>query len=130
MTSLGRPRSLPRRILQSIDWVLVTLVAGIVTLALINLNSAGQGDWTGKIQTQIRWLGLGTIAAACVAALDYRVLHRVAYAAYGFGFMLLGLVPLVVIIVIHLLVLLLIVMVQAVIQMVTVLLTKTTNVLK
>ena len=84
MTTLGRPRSLPRRIFQAIDWVLVTLVAGIVTLALINLNSAGAGDWTGKIQTQIRWLGLGTIAAACVAALDYRVLaDRIIHGTLG-----------------------------------------------
>jgi rod shape determining protein RodA len=92
---LGRPRSLPRRIFHAIDWVLVTLLAGIVTLALINLNSAGTGDWTGKIQTQIRWLGLGTIATAVVASLDYRVLHRVAYAAYGFGMILLAAVPMV-----------------------------------
>lgn len=93
MTALGRPRSLVRRIVRSIDWVLVTLIAGIVALALINLNSAGAGDWTGKIQTQIRWLGLGTIAALIVAALDYRVLHRVAYLAYLFALVLLGLVP-------------------------------------
>lgn len=93
MTALGRPRSLARRIFQAIDWVIVTLVAGIITLALINLNSAGAGDWTGKIQTQIRWLGLGTIAAIVVASLDYRVLHRTAYAAYAFGLGLLALVP-------------------------------------
>jgi rod shape determining protein RodA len=95
VSMLGRPRSLPRRIFHAIDWVLVTLLAGIVTLALINLNSAGTGDWTGKIQTQIRWLGLGTIATAVVASLDYRVLHRVAYAAYGFGMILLAAVPMV-----------------------------------
>jgi rod shape determining protein RodA len=95
VTALGRPRSLPRRVFQAIDWVLVTLVAGIVTLALINLNSAGAGDWTGKIQTQIRWLGLGTIAATIVACLDYRILHRFAYAAYVFGLGLLMLVPLI-----------------------------------
>lgn len=95
MTALGRPRSLPRRVFQAIDWVIVTLVAGIVTLALLNLNSAGAGDWTGKIQTQIRWLGLGTIAATIVASLDYRILHRFAYLAYAFGLGLLALVPLV-----------------------------------
>ena len=76
MSTLGRSRSLPHRIFHSIDWVIVTLVAGIVTLALINLNSAGSGDWTGKIQTQIRWIGLGTIATIVVASLDYRVLYR------------------------------------------------------
>lgn len=93
MTALGRPRSGFRRLVRSIDWVVVTLVGGIVALALINLNSAGAGDWSGKIQVQMRWLGLGTVAAVFVAALDYRVLHRLAYAAYLFGLGLLGLVP-------------------------------------
>ena len=93
MTTLGRPRSLPRRLLQSIDWVIVTLVAGIITLALINLNSAGAGDWTGKIQTQIRWLGLGSIAAVLVGSLDYRVLHRLPYVAHLFSLALLGPLP-------------------------------------
>jgi rod shape determining protein RodA len=93
VTAIGRPRSLVRRIVRGVDWVIVTLVVGIVALALVNLNSAGAGDWTGKIQTQIRWLGLGGAAALFVAALDYRVLHRVAYAAYAFGLGLLALVP-------------------------------------
>lgn len=93
MTTLGRPRSLVSRLVRGIDWVIVTLVAGIIALALINLNSAGAGDWTGKIQTQIRWLGLGTIAAAIVGALDYRVFHRLAYLAYAGGLGLLALVP-------------------------------------
>lgn len=95
MTAIGRPRSLARRIVRNVDWVVVTLVVGIVALALVNLNSAGAGDWTGKIQTQIRWLGLGTIVAAIVAALDYRVLHRLAYLAYLFGLGLLALVPMI-----------------------------------
>ena len=95
MTAIGRPRSLVRRIVRGVDWVIVTLVAGIVALALVNLNSAGVGDWTGKIQTQIRWLGLGTIAAIVVASLDYRFLHRIAYAAYIFGLGLLALVPMI-----------------------------------
>lgn len=95
MTMLGSPRSPLRRLARQVDWVIVTLVAGIVALALINLNSAGTGDWTGKIQVQIRWLGLGTLAAIVVACFDYRVFHRFAYPAYVFGLGLLGLVPIV-----------------------------------
>ncbi len=95
MTMLGRPRALHHRILQSIDWVIVTLVMGIIALALINLNSAGAGDWTGKIQTQIRWVILGMVSATIVAALDYRTLYRFAYVAYLGGLGLLVAVPLV-----------------------------------
>ena len=95
MTMIGRPRSLVRRLVLAVDWVVVTLIAGIIALALINLNSAGAGDWTGKIQIQMRWLGLGSVAAVIVAALDYRLLHRLAYLAYFGGLGLLGLVPLI-----------------------------------
>lgn len=95
MTALGRPRSLVRRLVRQVDWVIVTLVVGIVALALINLNSSATGDWSGKIQVQIRWLGLGTLAAILVASLDYRVIRRFAYVAYFAGLGLLALVPIV-----------------------------------
>ncbi|MCA9638107.1 MAG: rod shape-determining protein RodA [Myxococcales bacterium] len=95
MSRLGAPPTRMGRLLRSIDWVVVTLAIGIVALALINLNSASSSAWSGKVQTQMRWIGLGTIAATIVAALDYRVLYRLAYPAYAFGVGLLALVPLV-----------------------------------
>lgn len=95
MSRLGPPRTRLGRVLRGIDWVVVTLAIGIITLAIINLNSASASAWSGKVQTQIRWIGLGTVVAAVVAALDYRLLYRVAYAAYAFGVGLLALVPLV-----------------------------------
>lgn len=77
---------------RSIDWVVVLLAAGIITLALINLDSTEGGGWTGKlVRDQLLNVVIGTVLMAGVAALDYRVLYRVAYPVYaiGFGFVLL-----------------------------------------
>ncbi len=93
MRRLGGPKTRIGRLIGAIDWVVVTLVAVIVTLAIINLNSASGSAWSGKIQTQIRWISIGAVAAAIVAAFDYRFLYRMAYAAYAFGVGLLVLVP-------------------------------------
>lgn len=81
------------RLRRSVDWVVVTLALAIVALAILNLNSAGGGDWTGRVATQLRWVGLGTIAMFVVAAIDYRIMYRAAYAAYAVGVGLLALVP-------------------------------------
>ncbi len=90
---LDDPRSWVARIRHSIDWVVVTLTVAIVTLAVINLNSAGAGDWTGRVAIQLRWIGLGTVAMFFVTAIDHRIVYRVGYAAYAFGVTLLVLVP-------------------------------------
>jgi rod shape determining protein RodA len=75
------------RFIRSIDWVIVLLAAGIITLALINLDSAQGGGWTGKLTRQhLRMIGLGTFLMAAVAAIDYRVFYRVAYPVYAIGF--------------------------------------------
>ncbi len=92
--TLDRPQDLFSRLRRSVDWVVVIVVFSVITLAVFNLNSAGKGDWTGRVATQLRWVGLGTIAMFVVTAIDYRVIYRGAYAAYGFGVLLLGLVPL------------------------------------
>jgi len=92
-SSLERPTDLLSRIRRSIDWVVVIVTFSIVTLAIINLNSAGKGDWSGRVATQLRWVGLGTLVMFTVTALDYKVLYRGAYAAYAVGVGLLALVP-------------------------------------
>jgi hypothetical protein len=45
------------------------------------------------VETQIRWLVLGTVTMFAMTATDYRVLYRGAYAAYALGVGLLMLVP-------------------------------------
>lgn len=90
---LGGPPGLLSRLRHSIDWVVVILAVAIITLALINLNSAGAGDWTGRVAIQMRWVTLGTVVMFVVTAIDYRVIYRGAYAAYAVGVFLLMLVP-------------------------------------
>lgn len=92
MTDLGRPRGLLGRIRRSVDWVVLTIAFALVTLAFINLNSAGATSWSPRVQAQAGWFGVGLVAMLAVTALDYRVLHRLAYPAYAFGIGLLGLV--------------------------------------
>ncbi len=90
---LGTPVGLWARIKESLDWVVLTLAFSITTLAVVNLDSAGIGDWTGKVEVQLRWVGIGSVAMLVFAALDYRIIYRSAYVAYFGGLMLLALVP-------------------------------------
>lgn len=91
--TLDQPQDPVSRIRRSVDWVVVIITFSIIALAVVNLNSAGKGDWSGRVATQVRWIGLGTVAMFAVTALDYRVIHRAAYAAYAVGVGLLALVP-------------------------------------
>jgi rod shape determining protein RodA len=90
---LETPRTLLSRVRQSVDWVVVTLVFSVMILAVVNLNSAGSGDWTGRVATQLRWIGLCTIVMFTVTAMDHKLIYRMSYAAYAFGIGLLMLVP-------------------------------------
>ncbi len=86
------PQTWWTKLRRSIDWVIVTLTIGIITLALINLNSATGGEWSDPlIADQLRFVAIGTIMMIGAAALDYRVYYRVAYPLYviGFSFVLL-----------------------------------------
>jgi rod shape determining protein RodA len=86
------PQTWWTRLRRSIDWVIVTITIGIVTLGLINLNSADGGGWTGEqVQGQLRFVAIGVLLMFGAAAVDYRVYYRVAYPLYaiGFGFVVL-----------------------------------------
>ncbi|KIG18300.1 Rod shape-determining protein RodA [Enhygromyxa salina] len=81
---------------RSIDWVVITLTFGIITLALINLNSTEGGDWSGElVRDQLRFVGIGTVLMIGVAAVDYRVYYRMAYPLYAIGVGFVLLVPIV-----------------------------------
>jgi len=75
--------------------VIVTLTVGIVGLALLNLNSADGGDWTGTlILDQIGKVAIGLVLMMGAAAIDYRLYHRLAYIIFGGGLFLVVLVNL------------------------------------
>lgn len=90
---LDDPRGWLARVRQSIDWVVVSLAFAVIALALVNLNSAGAGDWSGRVATQGRWVAIGVVVMFIVTAIDPKVMYRVAYIAYSFGVGLLMLVP-------------------------------------
>jgi rod shape determining protein RodA len=86
------PQTWWTRLRRSIDWVIVTITIGIVTLALINLNSADGGGWTGEqVRGQLQMVAIGVLLMFGSASVDYRVYYRVAYPLYaiGFGFVML-----------------------------------------
>ena len=78
-----------------LDAVLVLLTALLVSVAVVNLNSAGAGDWTGLVRGQIGFVLVGAVAMFTVAFLDYRVLYRLGYTIYGVGLALVVLVAVV-----------------------------------
>lgn len=89
------PQTWWSRLRHSIDWVLVTLTIGIITLGLINLDSATGGDWKGDmVRGQLGMIAMGTVLMAAAAAIDYRVYYRIAYPAYatGLAFVLLAII--------------------------------------
>ena len=83
--SLVRPSGLWARIWLEVDWVIIVLTICIVTLGLVNLRSAGGGEWQGYVRDQANWVAIGSLLMGAFAVIDYRVFHRAAYAAYGLG---------------------------------------------
>ena len=86
------PQTWWTRLRRSIDWVIVLLTAGIVILALINLDSAEGGGWEGKLfREQVVFVGIGIVMMIGAASIDYRFYYRAAYPIYaiGVGFVLL-----------------------------------------
>lgn len=81
------PQTWWTRLRRSIDWVLVTLTIGIITIALINLDSATGGGWKSEfVADQLRFIVIGTLMMIGAASIDYRIYYRVAYPAYAIGF--------------------------------------------
>lgn len=83
--SLTRPSGFWPRFWREVDWVIVALTVCIVTLGLVNLNSAGSGEWQGYVRDQANWVAIGTVMMGMLAVVDYRVMYRAGYMAYGAG---------------------------------------------
>ena len=96
MTTFEAPGGWFRRLRENVDWVVLSLTLGIITIALINLDSASGGGWDGRfVADQIRFVMVGAVAMGVTAALDYRLYFRLAYPMYAAGLALVVLVTLV-----------------------------------
>ena len=68
-----------RRLLQNVDWSLLagaTVLAGLSTMTLASLHPGRAGSAVAL--RQVAWFGIGLVALAVVASLDYRKLVRLA----------------------------------------------------
>jgi rod shape determining protein RodA len=84
--------TLSSRARDHIDWPLFIVVAIIAVLGVVNLYSATSVYFnTSKAGlaeiyiNQVYWLAIGGVAAAIVAAIDYRHIERFAYVIYTLG---------------------------------------------
>jgi rod shape determining protein RodA len=82
-----------RRLVQNFDWMLLSLVLVLAAMGIVNLYSAtfeGSG-MSDTVRRQLVSLGLGVIAAAVLAAIDYRHYERLAVPVFGVAIALLAL---------------------------------------
>ena len=86
---IEQPRDLMSRLRQSIDWVVVVLAFAVIALAVINLNSAGKGDWSGRVATQLRWTHPRSLGYLVANTLGAGVLAWLAWTSRDWGFLLL-----------------------------------------
>jgi rod shape determining protein RodA len=77
---------------QHFDWPLFIAVILLATCGVVNLFSATASTKLTLATQQIYWFAVGTGVFLAIAALDYRVLNRMAYLLYVFGLLALVLV--------------------------------------
>jgi rod shape determining protein RodA len=82
-----------RRLLKSIDWVLLILVLAVVSIGILNLYSAGLNQASSRTTQlyikQLYWLAIGLGLMFFMTSFDYRRLERLAYPFYWFSIILL-----------------------------------------
>jgi len=74
-----------RRLLQNFDWALLALIVVLVTMGIVNLNSAthaGPG-LAEEVQRQLLAIGIGGVAFFLTVAIDYRHYERLALPLFG-----------------------------------------------
>jgi rod shape determining protein RodA len=75
-----------RRLLQNVDWPLLSAVLGLTVLSAATLSSLTVGRAGGSVMLrQLGWVGVGILALLIVASVDYRKLVRLAPAMYLVG---------------------------------------------
>lgn len=83
---LGGPE---RRLWRNLPWVLLAFAAGIALVSVVNLASASRAHHAPVWIDQSIWFVMGITASIIGLAVDYRVLHRLAWPFYGLVLLLL-----------------------------------------
>ena len=75
-----------RRLLQNVDWLLLAIAAGLLTMSAVTLSSLHVGRTGGGVAVrQLAWVGVGALVLLILAGLDYRQLIRIAPLVYMLG---------------------------------------------
>jgi rod shape determining protein RodA len=69
-----------RRLLQNFDWALLALIAILLTMGIVNLNSATHAvsGLAEEVRRQMLAIGIGSVAFLVALAIDYRHFERLA----------------------------------------------------
>ena len=74
-----------RRSLQNFDWALLVLIAVLLAMGIVNLNSATHAvsGLAGEVRRQLLAIAVGGLAFVLVVAIDYRHYERLALPIFG-----------------------------------------------
>jgi rod shape determining protein RodA len=72
-----------RDIVGRLPWALIVPVVALCAVAVINLASAARNSEAHVPWAQLRWYGVGLVAAGLAAVIDYRRFEQMAYFVYG-----------------------------------------------
>jgi len=77
--------AIDRRLLQNFDWALLALIAILLTMGLVNLNSATHAvsGLAEEVRRQLLAIGVGSIAFFLTVAIDNRHYERLALPIFG-----------------------------------------------
>ncbi|MDZ4697837.1 MAG: rod shape-determining protein RodA [Deltaproteobacteria bacterium] len=78
-----------RKLFHRFDWTLVFATLVVIVLGFVNLWGSARESQYQLFARQLSWIGLGGLIFFVVASIDYRILSRYAYFAYGIGTFLL-----------------------------------------
>ena len=74
-----------RRLLQNFDWALLALIAILLTMGIVNLNSATHAvsGLAEEVRRQLLAIAVGGVAFLVTVAIDYRHYERLALPLFG-----------------------------------------------
>ncbi len=78
-----------RRLWRHLPWGVLAFAAAVAVVSVVNLASASRAAHAPVWINQVVWFSMGTLGATLALAIDYRVLHRLAWPIYAIVLLLL-----------------------------------------